>query len=135
MERLDINRHIGEVFCKEPFALRIRKVCGNHEIVSVRDLCLHTNWDLLQFRYLSYKSITHIEDILGCYGLRLGMTEKELDTYMGIEPEEDKETAAILRFENLRQSGGSNAGTRLPKTCMSNTEACLPTKLWRKRKN
>ena len=87
------------MFCKEPFALRIRKVCGNHEIVSVRDLCLHTNWDLLQFRYLSYKSITHIEDILGCYGLRLGMTEKELDTYMGIEPEEDKETAAILRFE------------------------------------
>ena len=43
MEKIDINQNVGELFCEEPFALRIRKVCGSHEIVSVRDLCLHTN--------------------------------------------------------------------------------------------
>lgn len=99
MEKIDINQNVGELFCEEPFALRIRKVCGSHEIVSVRDLCLHTNWDLIQFRHLGYKSIAHIGDILGRHGLRPGMTEKELDIYMGIESEEDKSVAAIMRYE------------------------------------
>lgn len=100
MEKIDINRPVTELFCTEPFTLRIRKVCGSHEIVTVRDLCLHSNWDLIHFRHLGERSIAHIEDMLGNFGLRLGMTDKELDTYMGIESEEDAEhIAALMRLE------------------------------------
>ena len=99
MEKIDINQNVGELFCEEPFALRIRKVCGSHEIVSVRDLCLHTNQDLIRFRHLGHKSIAHIGDILSRHGLRLGMTEKELDIYMGIKSEEDEGVTTIIRYE------------------------------------
>jgi len=99
MEKIDVNRCVGELFCEEPFALRIRKVCGSHQIATIRDLCLYTNWDLIHFRHLGDKSIAHIEDMLGSYGLRLGMSEPELDAYMGLEPGEDEKVAAIMRFE------------------------------------
>lgn len=99
MEKIDINQNVGELFCEEPFALRIRKVCGSHEIVSVRDLCLHTNQDLIRFRHLGHKSIAHIGDILSRHGLRPGMTEKELDIYMGIKSEEDEGVTTIIRYE------------------------------------
>lgn len=99
MEKIDINQNVSELFCEEPFVLRIRKVCGSHGIESVRDLCLHTNWDLIQFRHLGHKSIAHIGDVLGRHGLRPGMTEKELDIYMGIESGEGKCVADIMRHE------------------------------------
>lgn len=99
MEKIDINRPVAELFSVEPFALRIRKVCCSHEIATVRDLCLHSNWDLIHFRHLGERSIAHMEETLGNFGLRLGMTEKELDAYMGLESDEDKAVATIMRFE------------------------------------
>ena len=40
-----------------------------------------------------------MEEMLGNFGLRLGMTEEDLDAYMRFETEDDKDVAAIMRFE------------------------------------
>ena len=85
--------------CEDTFAQRILQVCGSHYIVSVRALCLHTNQDLIRFRQLGHKSIAHIGYILSRHGLRPGMTEKELDIYMGIKSEEDEGVTTIIRYE------------------------------------
>ncbi|WP_443898004.1 DNA-directed RNA polymerase subunit alpha C-terminal domain-containing protein [Paraprevotella clara] len=99
-EQIDINRSVEALEFRKPFGIRIYCVCCDNRIVTIRDLCLRTNWDLIQTRNLGYKSIAHIEKILGEYGLRLGMTDKELDAYMGIESEEDAEhIAALMRLE------------------------------------
>ena len=107
MGKIDINRPIAELFSVEPYALRIRNVCNSHDIATVRELCLHSNWDLIHFRHLGERSIAHMEEMLGNFGLRLGMTEKELDVYMGLESDEDKAVAAIMRFEGI---GGGQVG-------------------------
>lgn len=99
MGKFDIDRPIAELFRVEPYALRIRNVCNSHDIATIRELCLHSNWDLIHFRHLGERSIAHMEEMLGNFGLRLGMTEKELDVYMGLESDEDKAVAAIMRFE------------------------------------
>lgn len=99
MGKFDIDRPIAELFSVEPYALRIRNVCNSHDIATIRELCLHSNWDLIHFRHLGERSIAHMEEMLGNFGLRLGMTEKELDVYMGLESDEDKAVAAIMRFE------------------------------------
>ena len=82
MGKFDIDRPIAELFSVEPYALRIRNVCNSHDIATIRELCQHSNWDLLHFRHLGERSIVHIEDMLGKFGLRLGMTEEDLDAYM-----------------------------------------------------
>lgn len=52
MGKFDIDRPIAELFSVEPYALRIRNVCNSHDIATIRELCLHSNWDLLHFRHL-----------------------------------------------------------------------------------
>lgn len=47
MGKFDIDRPIAELFSVEPYALRIRNVCNSHDIATIRELCLHSNWDLL----------------------------------------------------------------------------------------
>lgn len=37
--------------------------------------------------------------MLGKFGLRLGMTEEDLDAYMRFETEDDKDVTTIMRFE------------------------------------
>ena len=91
MGKFDIDRPIAELFSVEPYALRIRNVCNSHDIATIRELCLHSNWDLLHFRHLGERSIAHMEEMLGNFGLRLGMTEEDLDAYMRFETEDDKE--------------------------------------------
>ena len=44
MGKIDINRPIAELFSVEPYALRIRNVCNSHDIATIRELCLHSNW-------------------------------------------------------------------------------------------
>ena len=75
MGKFDIDRPIAELFSVEPYALRIRNVCNSHDIATIRELCLHSNWDLLHFRHLGERSIAHMEEMLGNFGLRLGMTD------------------------------------------------------------
>ena len=99
MGKFDIDRPIAELFSVEPYALRIRNVCNSHDIATIRELCQHSNWDLLHFRHLGERSIVHIEDMLGKFGLRLGMTEEDLDAYMRFETEDDKDVTTIMRFE------------------------------------
>lgn len=47
MGKFDIDRPIAELFSVEPYALRIRNVCNSHDIATIRELCLHSNWDLI----------------------------------------------------------------------------------------
>lgn len=47
MGKFDIDRPIAELFSVEPYALRIRNVCNSHDIATIRELCQHSNWDLL----------------------------------------------------------------------------------------
>ena len=93
MGKFDIDRPIAELFSVEPYALRIRN----------RELCLHSNWDLLHFRHLGERSIAHMEEMLGNFGLRLGMTEEDLDAYMRFETEDDKDVTTIMRFEESEE--------------------------------
>ena len=103
MGKFDIDRPIAELFSVEPYALRIRNVCNSHDIATIRELCQHSNWDLLHFRHLGERSIVHIEDMLGKFGLRLGMTEEDLDAYMRFETEDDKDVTTIMRFEESEE--------------------------------
>lgn len=103
MGKFDIDRPIAELFSVEPYALRIRNVCNSHDIATIRELCLHSNWDLLHFRHLGERSIAHMEEMLGNFGLRLGMTEEDLDAYMRFETEDDKDVTTIMRFEESEE--------------------------------
>ena len=103
MGKFDIDRPIAELFSVEPYALRIRNVCNSHDIATIRELCQHSNWDLLHFRHLGERSIVHIEEMLGKFGLRLGMTEEDLDAYMSFETEDDKDVTTIMRFEESEE--------------------------------
>lgn len=103
MGKFDIDRPIAELFSVEPYALRIRNVCNSHDIATIRELCLHSNWDLLHFRHLGERSIAHMEKMLGNFGLRLGMTEEDLDAYMRFETEDDKDVTTIMRFEESEE--------------------------------
>jgi hypothetical protein len=41
--------------------------------------------------------------MLGKFGLRLGMTEEDLDAYMRFETEDDKDVTTIMRFEESEE--------------------------------
>ena len=44
-----------------------------------------------------------MEERLGNFGLRLGMTEEDLDAYMRFETEDDKDVTTIMRFEESEE--------------------------------
>ena len=110
MGKFDIDRPIAELFSVEPYALRIRNVCNSHDIATIRELCLHSNWDLLHFRHLGERSIAHMEEMLGNFGLRLGMTEEDLDAYM--RPRMTKTSLPSCVSRNRRRSSGTSAGMK-----------------------
>ena len=41
--------------------------------------------------------------MLGKFGLRLGMTEEDLDAYMRFETEDDKDVTTIMRYEESEE--------------------------------
>ena len=44
-----------------------------------------------------------MEEMLGNFGLRLGMTEEDLEAYMRFETEDDKDVTTIMRFEESEE--------------------------------
>ena len=44
-----------------------------------------------------------MEEMLGNFGLRLGMTAEDLDAYMRFETEADKDVTTIMRFEESEE--------------------------------
>lgn len=76
-----------------------------------------------------------MEEMLGNFGLRLGMTEKELDVYMGLESDEDKAVAAIMRFEESEAVKWDQRRYEVARDCMSDTGVCPHTRLWRKQRS
>ena len=97
MGKIDINRPIAELFSVEPYALRIRNVCNSHDIATIRELCLHSNWDLIHFRHLGERSIAHMEEMAVKWDQRRYEVARDLYVrYRGLSPYEAMEEAEKL---------------------------------------
>ncbi len=80
MKKIDINKSF---FCLGFTALyvRIKNCLLAADIYTIRELCRYQSKDLQKFPQMGATSIYSIEKTLGEYGLKLGMTEEELDDY------------------------------------------------------
>ena len=73
--------------------------------------------------------------MLGKFGLRLGMTEEDLDAYMSFETEDDKDVTTIMRFEESEEVKWDQRRYEVARDCMSDTGVCPHTRLWRKQRS
>ncbi|MFS2996861.1 hypothetical protein AAH013_21380 [Phocaeicola dorei] len=85
MEKIDISKSIKSIDFGKQYGVRVQRIFQTNGIFTVRDLCSQSKQELRHTRYLSKKSISMIEKILGKYALRLGMTNNGLDEYAGID--------------------------------------------------
>ena len=76
-----------------------------------------------------------MEEMLGNFGLRLGMTEEDLDAYMRFETEDDKDVTTIMRFEESEEVKWDQRRYEVARDCMSDTGVCPHTRLWRKQRS
>lgn len=88
MEKTDISRSVKSIDFGKQYGVRIQRILRSNCIITVRDLCRQSRQELDRIRYLNKKSISTIEAALEKYGLRIDMTDKELDVYAGIGPQE-----------------------------------------------
>lgn len=84
MEKIDISQSIKTLGFGGKYNARIQRICRESDIKTVRDLCQWPERELVRIRDIGEKSIEEIEDVLGKYSLRLGMSGEELDEYSGI---------------------------------------------------
>lgn len=85
MEKIDISKSVKSIDFGKQYGVRIQRIFQTNGIFTVRDLCCQSKQELTHTRYLSERSISMIEKILGKYALQLGMTNDELDEYAGID--------------------------------------------------
>lgn len=96
MEKTDIRQSVQTLDFGKKYDARIKRIFQLEGIYSIRDLCRQMRQNLTSARYMGEKSVTVIDEVLGKYGLRLNMTDKELDEYTGLsisvqeDAEEDK---------------------------------------------
>lgn len=88
MEKIDISKSVKSIDFGKQYGVRAQRIFQTNGIFTVRDLCRQSKQELVHIRYFSEKSISMIEEILGKYALQLGMTNKELDEYAGIDFQE-----------------------------------------------
>lgn len=88
MEMIDISQSVKALDFGKQYGIRVQGVFWENEIFSIRDLCRQIRRDLVRTRYLGEKSVAMIEAVLKKHGLRLGMTDKELNEYAGVEHRE-----------------------------------------------
>ena len=83
MKKIDINKSF---FCLGFSSLytRIKNCLLADDIYTIRELCSYQYKDLQKFPQLGMTSLLSIEKALSEYGLKLGMTEEELDDYAGV---------------------------------------------------
>lgn len=88
METIDISQSVKALDFGKQYGTRVQGVFRENEIFSIRDLCRQIRRDLVRTCYLGEKSVAMIEAVLKKYGLRLSMTDKELNEYAGVEHRE-----------------------------------------------
>lgn len=93
MVRIDINQSVNTLDFGHKFSVRIRRICHEFGITTIRDLCQWPGSDLIKVRNMGGKSIEEIEAVLGRYDLRLGMLAEELDEYAGTGNSKQAEVA------------------------------------------
>lgn len=95
MEKTDIRQSVQKLDFGKKYDAQIKRIFQLEGIYSIRDLCRQMRQNLTGARYMGEKSVTVIDEVLGKYGLRLNMTDKELDEYTGlsISVQEDAEEA------------------------------------------
>ena len=84
MEKTDISQSVKTLDFGNQYGVRVQRIFRENGISSIRDLCRQIRRDLAGTRYLGEKSVAMIEAVLEKHGLRLNMTDKELDEYAGI---------------------------------------------------
>lgn len=85
MEKTDISQSVKTLDFGSQYGVRVQRIFRENGISSIRDLCRQIRLDLAETRYLGEKSVAMIEVVLEKHGLRLNMTDKELDEYAGID--------------------------------------------------
>ncbi len=96
MVRIDINQSVNTLDFGYKFSVRIRRICREFGITTIRDLCQWPGSDLIKVRDMGGKSIEEIEAVLGRYDLRLGMLAEELDEYAGTGNSKQAEAETAL---------------------------------------
>ena len=107
MKRLDLHRLVlvcEGIDIRPSLLAKIKKDMRDLGTWNYKSLCSLTETDLLSKDSITPDVLDKIKVLLGQYGLRLGMTEKELDDYMDAEyleehPEESttsKPTISII---------------------------------------
>lgn len=84
MEKTDISQSVKTLDFGSKYNARIQRICREFDIKTIRDLCQWSGKELARVRDIGEKSIEEIENVLGKYSLRLGMSGEELDEYSGI---------------------------------------------------
>ena len=104
MGKIDIKQSIRTLDFGCQYDIRVQGIFRENGIFSIRDLCQWSRRDLMRMRYLGNKSVMGIEAVLEKYDLRLGMTDKELDEYAGIDHRE-KEASSVLSIQEDTEAG------------------------------
>lgn len=100
MGKMDISKSVKSLDFGKQYGVRVQRIFQKNGIFTIRDLCSQSKQELAHTQYLSERSISMIEKILGKYALQLGMTNKELDEYAGIDFQESGNQSNILIGKN-----------------------------------
>lgn len=90
MDRINLDNELLTIDFGSSFNCRIQHVFYRYEITTIRELCKCNIKDLKRFRLLGKASIRQIIEVLKSYGLQLGMSDKQLDEYNSLSPEDPK---------------------------------------------
>ncbi len=88
MKRIVIDRFgstlnlIQELGLRPSFERRVKDDCFNKNILKVRELCMKDEEELLKIPSFNSRFVSQLKAVLADYGLRFGMSEAELDSYM-----------------------------------------------------
>ena len=89
MNKIDINQSITALYFGEKYDTRIKRMCKEKHIQSIRELCLKSKEDIMDTQQFGQFSLICLGEVLEYYDLRLGMNSMELDQYAGIDRQED----------------------------------------------
>lgn len=82
MKKIDISLSLDSMDFHPSYRNRILNNIQDEEAMSIGELCMLSPRELRRFRNMGNLCITSIVDTLKSYGLRLGMSQSELDSYM-----------------------------------------------------
>lgn len=78
-EKIQREKYLSKPVAELELSVRSSNCLEAAQIVTIRDLVIKTEQDMLKFRNFGRKSLNEIKDILATMGLSLGMTLEEAD--------------------------------------------------------